>query len=154
MIVWKWLFYLLYITSMTQWIIEYILHEFYNLFAHLYNDFAYWKCVLKSYKLFGIIVCMLLLISFDTKPVWMINTLRPRQNGHHFSEDIFKCIFLNENVRISINISLNFAPYGPIDYKSALVQIMAWRRAGDKPLSEPMMAQFTDTCMCLLTSMS
>ena len=30
-----------------------------------------------------------------------------------------------------------FIPYGPIDYKSALVQIIAWRQAGDKPLSEP-----------------
>ena len=28
----------------------------------------------------------------------VLNTLRPRQNGHHFPDDIFKCIFLNENV--------------------------------------------------------
>ena len=48
---------------------------------------------------------------------------------------------LNENVWILINISLNFVPYGPVDYKSALVQIMAWCRAGDKPLSEPMMVR-------------
>ena len=27
-----------------------------------------------------------------------INTLRPRQNGPHFPDDNFKCIFLNENV--------------------------------------------------------
>ena len=27
-----------------------------------------------------------------------INTLRPRQDGRHFPDDIFKCIFLNENV--------------------------------------------------------
>ena len=44
------------------------------------------------------------------------NTLRPRQNGRHFADDIFKCIFLKENVRISINISLDFVPYGAIDY--------------------------------------
>ena len=68
-----------------------------------------------------------------------VNTLRPRQNGHHFPDDIFQCIFLNENVWISIKISLNFVPKGPINNISALVQIMAWRRAGDKPLSEPMM---------------
>ena len=66
----------------------------------------------------------------------------PRQNGDHFPGDIFKPIFLNENIQISINVSLNFVPYGPIDYKSALVQIMAWRWAGDKPLSEPLMAYF------------
>ena len=27
-----------------------------------------------------------------------INTLRPRQNGRHFPDDIFKWIFVNENV--------------------------------------------------------
>ena len=65
-----------------------------------------------------------------------INTLRPRQNGQHFPDDIFKWIFLNENVWIAIKISLKFVPKGPINI-SALVQIMAWRRPGDKPLSEP-----------------
>ena len=68
-----------------------------------------------------------------------INTLRPRQNRRHFADDIFKCIFLNENVLISIKISLNFIPKGPIHNIPALVQIMVWRRPGDKPLSEPVM---------------
>ena len=67
------------------------------------------------------------------------NTLRPRQNGRHFPDVIFKCIFLNENVWISIKISLNFIPNGPIHNIPAMVQIMAWRRPGDKPLSEPLM---------------
>ena len=48
------------------------------------------------------------------------------------AEDIFKCIFLNENVRISIEISRNFVPKGSINNIPALVQIMAWRRTGDK----------------------
>ena len=68
-----------------------------------------------------------------------LNTLRPRQNGRHFPDYIFKCFFLNENVWIVIKISLNFIPNGPINNIPALVQIMAWRRPGDKPLSEPMM---------------
>ena len=68
-----------------------------------------------------------------------INTLRPRQNGRHFADDIFKCIFLNENVSFPIKISLKFVPKGQINKIPALVQIMAWRRPGDKPLSEPMM---------------
>ena len=68
-----------------------------------------------------------------------INTLRPRQNRRYFADDIFKCISLNENVWIAINISLNFVPKGLINHIPALVQIMAWRRPGDKPLSEPMM---------------
>ena len=65
-----------------------------------------------------------------------INTLRPRQNGRHFADDMFKCIFLNENVWIPIEMSLTFVPKGPINNIPALVQIMAWRRPGDKPLSE------------------
>ena len=55
--------------------------------------------------------------------------------------------FLNENFFIWIHISLKFVPKGPIDNKSALVQVMAWRRTGDKPLSEPMLNQFTDAYM-------
>ena len=65
-----------------------------------------------------------------------INTLRLRQNGRHFPDDIFKCFFLNENVWISITISLKFVPKGLINNIPALVQIMAWRRPGDKPLSQ------------------
>ena len=66
-----------------------------------------------------------------------INTLRPRPNGRRFADDIFKCIYLNENVWISIKNSLTFVPEGPINNISASVQIMAWRRPG-KPLCEPM----------------
>ena len=77
-----------------------------------------------------------------------LNSLRPRPNRSHFAEDTFKHIFLNENVRISIKISLNFAPKGPINNNPALVQIMAWRRPGDKPLSEPMMVSLlTHICV-------
>ena len=84
-------------------------------------------------------------------PVYLItsvNTLRPRQNGRHFPDDIFKCIFLKENVLISIKISLKFVPKGPINNIPASVQIMAWRRPGDKPLSEPVMARLV-THICV-----
>ena len=64
------------------------------------------------------------------------NTFRPIQNVRHFPDDIFKCIFLNENVWISLKISFNFAPMVRINNFSALIQIMAWRRRGDKPLSD------------------
>ena len=73
-------------------------------------------------------------------PTIKFNTLKPRQNGHHFPDDIFKCIFLNENVWILIKISLEFVPKGLIDNIPALVQIQAWHRSGNnKQLSEPMM---------------
>ena len=57
------------------------------------------------------------------------------------ADDIFKCIFLNENVGISIRISLKFVPDVPIYNKPALVQIMAWHLPGDKPLYELMMVR-------------
>ena len=71
---------------------------------------------------------------------WSYNTLRPRQNGRLFPDDIFKCIFLNANVWIVLEISLKFVSNVRIDNIPALVQIMAWRRPGDNPLSEPTMA--------------
>ena len=67
-----------------------------------------------------------------------VNTLRPTQDGNHIPDDIFKCILLNENAKISIKISLKFVPKAPINNIPALIQIMARRRRGDKPLSEPM----------------
>ena len=82
------------------------------------------------------------------KLVVFINTLRPRQDGRHFPDDILKWIFLNENLWISIEISLKFVPKDPINNIPALVQIMAWRRSGDKPLSEPMMVNLlTHICV-------
>ena len=77
-----------------------------------------------------------------------LNSLRPRQNGRHFADDIFKCIFLNENVWIPIKISLKFVPRSPINNIPALVQIMAWRRPGAKLLSEAMMVSLT-THICV-----
>ena len=70
-----------------------------------------------------------------------LNTLRPRQNCHHLAEDIFKCIFLNQNDAIEITKV-------PIENKPTMVQIMAWRHPGDRPSSEAKMAFFTDAFMC------
>ena len=70
------------------------------------------------------------------------------------ADDIFKCIFVNENIRISIQISLESVPNDLIDNKSALVQVTAWRWTGDKPLPEPMMTQFTYAYMRHLGEMS
>ena len=80
--------------------------------------------------------------------MYLYNTLRPRQNGRHFADDTFSRIFVNENVTISIKFSLQFVPKGPINNIPALVQIMAWRRPGDKPLSGPMMVRLpTHICV-------
>ena len=68
--------------------------------------------------------------------------------GHHFPDDNLKRIFLNENVCISIMISLKFVHRGPINNIPELVQIMAWCRPGDKPLSEPVVVSLlTHICV-------
>ena len=65
-----------------------------------------------------------------------INTLRPGKNGRHFPDDHLKCIFLNENIWISINISLKFVPKGRINNIPALVKIMAWCQATSHYLNQ------------------
>ena len=44
----------------------------------------------------------------------------------------------------TIRFSVKCVPKAPINYKSVLVQVMAWRRIDDKPLPEPMLTQFSD----------
>ena len=57
----------------------------------------------------------------DTSVKKAFNTLRPRHNSRHFPDDMFKCIFLTENVWIPITISVKFVPKGPINNIPALV---------------------------------
>ena len=77
----------------------------------------------------------------------VINSSLPGQNGRHFTDEIFKHIFMNEKFCILIHISLKFVLKGLIHNKAALVQVMAWRRTGDKPLPETKLIQFTDAYM-------
>ena len=58
-----------------------------------------------------------------------------------FRRRYFQMHSLQWNVGILIKFSMKFVPKGPINNIPALVQIMAWRRPGDKPLSEPLMAR-------------
>ena len=51
----------------------------------------------------------------------MINSSPRGQNGRHFTDDIFRDIFMNEKSYILIKISLKFVPKGPIDNNQALV---------------------------------
>ena len=60
-------------------------------------------------------------------PLFLLTHL-PWTKAAILEDDIFSSVFLNE-------ISLKFVPRSPIDNKAALVQVMAWRRTGDKPLS-------------------
>ena len=91
------------------------------------------------------------LMGMSTIGTYTINTLRPRQDGCQIPDEIFKCIFLNETIWTSIEISLKFVPKGPINNIPSLVQIMVWRWPGDKPLSEPVMVSLL-TNICVMRS--
>ena len=69
------------------------------------------------------------------------------KNGRHLADDIFRCIFVNEKICVMIKNSLKFVPMDSVDNNPALAQMMAWRRLGDKPWSEPMLTQSTDAYM-------
>ena len=53
---------------------------------------------------------------------WELNILQPQQNGRHFSDDVFICISMKENV----SILSKFVTKGPMNNKPVLVQIMFW----------------------------
>ena len=87
--------------------------------------------------------CWLSVFSFFTSLTCLPWTkwppFRRRYLQMHFREWKVYCIL--------IKFSLKFVPKCLIDNNPALVQIMAWRRIGDKPLSEPMLTWSTEAYM-------
>ena len=76
-----------------------------------------------------------------------INSFHLDKTAADMADDNFKsfiCIFDNENDRISIQISLKFAPRILLDNKPALIKLIAWRRTGDTPLSEAIQTRFAE----------
>ena len=69
----------------------------------------------------------------------LFDTMRPEWNGH-LADDIFKCIFLN----FLIEISLKDVDKCPVDSKLSLAQVMAWYQTGYKPSPDPMLTQAYD----------
>ena len=63
------------------------------------------------------------------------------------SQTTFLLHFLELQFYIVIRISHKFVPKCQIDNKGAFVQVIAWCRIGDKPMSEPKLIQFTDDYM-------
>ena len=98
-----------------------------------------WKPNVHKHKLFS---CTLV-----QDPARPLTHLRHGQNGRHFADGVFKWIFIKEKSCILFQISLKFVPKGPIDKKSALVQVTAWCRTGGKPLPELMLTQFANAYM-------
>ena len=80
-----------------------------------------------------------------TRELWRkFNTQSPRQNGPYFAGGIFQRIFCEENICIWIRINLKFVPRDPINCKSILVQAIAWRLFGPKPLHETILTKIYD----------
>ena len=106
------------------------------------------------------------IIRFDVIFVVSLNKLRftgdvRRRNAHetvmlNIETEIYMAIrsrrhlqlyFPEWSIFITIQISLKFVSNYSNNNKSALVQVMTWCWAGDKPLPEPVMMQFSDTYM-------
>ena len=76
--------------------------------------------------------------------------LRPRQNGRHFPDTIFKYIL--ENSIILVASSLKFVPWGPIPNNSSLVRIMGRCQTGAKPLHKSVMTNVSNASHAALAS--
>ena len=83
-------------------------------------------------------------LAHEDDEIWGVTLVsqhaKAKDEWPHFAYDIFNLISLDEHCFILIQISMTIIYKGPISNKPALVQKMAWRRLGDKPLCEPMMA--------------
>ena len=119
-----------------------------------WNDWFPWKQQIKSKPQASLSLFLLCTMWWYVGILIAFTTLRVIQNGHHFADDMFNCIFLNEYLWILDEISLKYIPLGLIDNIAALLQILACRLFGAKPLSEAMVVCFADAYMRHSASMS
>ena len=82
-----------------------------------------------------------------------LTSYRLTQRGHHFADTTLGFLFLSTKLLLLIKIFPKFVLISSIIYKPALVQIMAWHRAGVNPLESTMTA-FTEECMRHPSSLS
>ena len=76
--------------------------------------------------------------------------LRQTQNCHYFADNVLKNgTFLNENVWITLYVSMKVNPEIWINIIQAFFQIMAWCQSGDNSLSEPMIWVYRHLCITL-----
>ena len=123
---------------------------FSNLFWILNNNKIYKHDMLGMSldRLFFFMWGMLLFYLIESFSACFVQHIEAETEWPPFSRRHFQMHFLNENVWILLKISLKFVPKVWINNIPALVQIMAWRRPGDKPLSESMMGNsLTHICV-------
>ena len=95
---------------------------------------SFWYCLLGG----GVCLVAVCLTAFNSL----------RQNGRQFCRRYFQVHFPEWKCLNSDWSFTKFVHKGPINNIPALVQIMAWRRPGDKPLSESMMVSLlTHICV-------
>ena len=108
-----------------------------------YNEISYaarqLQCLDSNYKLTEDSTHLTIINEFRGIYCRYFQAGRLRKNCCHFTDGIFKCIFVNENVWIWLKISLKIVPKVRINNIPTLVQIMAWHWPVTKPLSESMM---------------
>ena len=127
---------------------------YFSFFQYSLSGYAFTmgKLVLNHWDL--VTPCGLKAPSHNLKQCWLIisklcvifQLWGQEKNDHHFADDTFKRIFLNENIRISLKVSLRSVPKGPINNIPALVQIMAWRFVGAKLGLNELIEQFYWNC--------
>ena len=83
---------------------------------------------------------------YNASPFW------PGQNGRYLADIILKCIFLSENIWMSVKISLMIVCECPTDNEATLVWVLAWCRICDKPLYQQILNWFTEVHMCVTRS--
>ena len=79
------------------------------------------RCVVIKLDIIGMNAVLLSVIERPTMFQVKLNSSPPGQNGHHFADDRFRCISLNEKFCVLIEISLKFVPKRPIDNIEALI---------------------------------
>ena len=101
---------------------------------------------------------------FETpsRPLWRQCNARNNSHGHQaiYFFVISRCVLIHIEAETRwppfsyafswmkmFQFSITISPRGPIDNIRAVVQIMAWRLFGAKPLPEPMMFWITDAYM-------
>ena len=125
---------------------------FFIMYHPRWPDAIVYLVFMTQIMLYLLLSIQILSFCIDVVLTLSINTLRPRQNGHHFADDIFKCIFMKENVWIPFKISLKFIPKDPVNNIPELVQIMAWRRPGDRYINDVLRYEMKKSCCACLCS--
>ena len=86
-------------------------------------------------------------LGYSNQPFSLISVLCSEQNGRHSADYILSGIYLNETFVVLIQNPGEIVPCVLLNYRAALVKVMAWRRTGTKPFLYIIMAQLTDTYM-------